>query len=75
MARLTTVRHVVEALGREIMMDRLGVTSGSISNWLKDGRFPNRASMLVTLREECGARGYELDERLFGGAGAAADAA
>lgn len=77
MKTLSTVDDVVEVLGRPLLMQILGVTTGSVSNWLKDGRFPDRASMYRTVRDACVERGYEPDERLFGGAMAegAADAA
>lgn len=77
MRTLTTVDDVVELLGRATLMRILGVTTGSVSNWLKDGRFPDRASMFRTVRDACVERGYDLDERLFGGttAGETVDAA
>jgi predicted Zn-dependent protease with MMP-like domain len=76
MTKLSTVDQVVEVLGRQTLMDLLGVTTGSVSNWLKDGRFPDRASLYRAVRDECTNRGFALDERIFGGAAAeSADAA
>lgn len=76
MARLTTVKQVVDAVGRPTLMSILGVTTGAISNYLAAGRFPDSATMLRTVREVCKAEGHELDERLFGeGTAKPADAA
>ncbi len=60
---MTNVADIVEALGRPLLIERLGVVRQAISNAIGDNRFP--AKWYAVIHDLCVERGIECPRELF----------
>ena len=58
-----TVRDVIDRLTRKAVIDRLGVSSSQISNWLADGKIP--AHWYDPLDRMASEQGWQVPRDVF----------